>query len=145
MAARHPWCLALVNFLKLVADFPLQTSFGIRLRAFWFGPGYDLTDDPPTDGKITVEFETYLGGAMSHVDYDFVNTGGTVQETVSIEVQLYTDAVGADVDGDEAGTLIYNPVTKQAAIVPAAPSTPPMSSAVNSRHAMLARSAATKS
>lgn len=135
----------LVDFAKLVADFPLQTSFSIRLRAYWYNFGYDPTAVPPRDGRITAQFQTYLGGTMTHVGYDFVNVGGTVRETISVPVQLYTNTVGADVDGDEAGTLVYNPSTKQATIIPAVPGNPPPSNAVNSRTSLMVRSVATKS
>ena len=118
----------LANFIKLSADFPGQSSFEIRLRGFWYNLGYDPTATPPRDGMITVQFQTYLGGAMSHVNYDFVNTGGTVVDTASISFQLYTNRVGADVDGDDVATLVYDPITKLATIVPAPPLTPPVAS-----------------
>ena len=139
----------LINFKKLAADYPGQASFTIRLRAFWFGLGYDPSATPPRDGITTLQFQTYLGGTMSHVGYDFTNSGGMVRDTVSVPRQLYTNLVEADVDGDNLATLIYNPATKLATIVPAPP--PPMpatspdgASIVNSRASLTARSPATK-
>lgn len=98
----------LINFQKLMEDFPDATQFIIRMRAFWY--------DVLASGDFSLEFETYLGGSMIHEEYDFVNSGGVAQQTLLVprNVQLNESS---DLDGEDVAQLIFNVSTKTAVIV----------------------------
>lgn len=93
----------LIDFNALATDYTDISEFQIRMRTFWYGTR--------NDGNITVTFETYLGGTMQHVGYDFVNTGGTLTGTIVSYVNSPTQNTG-NIDGDDIGTLLYDAVNK---------------------------------
>jgi hypothetical protein len=99
----------LLNLQLLAADNPGVSPLVIRLRAFWYSAR--------GDGNITLEFSTYLGGSMEHIDYDFVNVGGVEQQTIRVPRAIMDDAAHSNVDGEECGALVYDPVTRSAQII----------------------------
>ena len=102
----------LVDFLKIIADFPSQPQIDIRLRAFWYGQSYSAGGD----ASFELEFTTYKGGSMIPDGLDFINVGGVQVDHLTVQRQLTTDQVAANVDGEEIGHLIYTVATHNAII-----------------------------
>ncbi|MCV9928117.1 DUF5977 domain-containing protein [Flavobacterium sp. LS1R49] len=59
----------LVNFSKMTTDYPNLNTIQVRMAGAWF--------NSVGTGNIDIEVTTYLGGTMSKVGYDIINTGGT--------------------------------------------------------------------
>lgn len=98
----------LVDFKKIAEQLPALEFITIRLRSFWF--------DTRASGDHTIQFQTYLGGTMQASGLDFVNAGGVTQQTIEVDRNAITN-IGADVDGDEQGTLVYEVETQTANIL----------------------------
>lgn len=58
----------LVNFNKLTNDYPDLKTIQVRMAGAWFSS--------VGTGNIDIEITTYLGGTMSKLGYDVINTGG---------------------------------------------------------------------
>lgn len=97
----------LVDFPRLTAAFPSLAQIKVRMRANWYGERYT--------GNCQLQFETYLGGAMSRDGYDFVNTGGVLVDSLSVPRNVVSN-VADDVDGDDLGFLVYTVATKEGTI-----------------------------
>lgn len=106
----------LIDFNALAAAYPDITEFQIRMRTFW----YSLR----VDGNITVTFETYLGGTMQKVGFDFVNSGGVRTGEVIAYVNSPTGQSG-NIDGDNIGTLIYDAANKNGRFITEIPAVTP--------------------
>lgn len=106
----------LVDFNKLVTDFPSITDFVIRLRTFWYGTR--------VTGNVGIVFQSYLGGTMQHVGTDFVNVGGTLVNQATIYINSPTQT-SSNVDGDDIGTLTYDSTSKTATFQPLIPAITP--------------------
>lgn len=61
----------LINFNKLLSDYPSLNSIPLRMAGAWYGQ--------IGTGNIDMEITTYSGGTMEKVtaDYDFINIGGS--------------------------------------------------------------------
>lgn len=93
----------LVDFDELRTAYPLQNTFVIRLRAFWYGT--------KLDGNINVQYQSFLGGTMQQTgSNDFINIGGAVVDNKSIWVNAPSQG-GLALDGDEVAFLTFNAVT----------------------------------
>lgn len=79
----------------------------IPVRVGWYGSR--------GDGNISVELVTYLGGTMSKVGTNIVNTGGVLvdNQSTSINVTSFPGQV-TELHSDLVGTVIYNKITKTA-------------------------------
>lgn len=93
----------LLNLKDLIAQYPLETLFNINCNAFWY--------NSVGTGDIRVEFTTYSGGTMSKSGYDFINTGGTLLQTVSFNCKTMQGQNFKD-QGAPLGYLSYNVATK---------------------------------
>jgi hypothetical protein len=96
----------LVDFDRMKEDYPSALEVSIRMRAFWF--------TSRDSGRITVQFETFVGGTMEQVGTDFVNVGGERIQTLEYSASP-TATDNTDLDGDEIGTLTYDFDTRRAA------------------------------
>lgn len=85
-------------------------NINIYLRAGWFST--------IGDGSVTVNLKTYLGGTMSKVGTDIINTGGTLVDNQSknIEVTSGTGQV-TEAHSNLLGTVQYNKITKAAILL----------------------------
>lgn len=91
---------ALINLKKIKEDFPDVTTLDIRTRAHWYS--FIMNGN----GSITLEFQTYKGGVMSHVGFDFINTGGYSGD---VTLQDYTiTAILPDTTGQDLAVLSYD-------------------------------------
>jgi hypothetical protein len=100
----------LVNFKKLVDAYPSVNGFKILLYANWY--------EQKGDGRVTLSFDTYIGGAFdtTSVPYDITNTGGVLVETItkSVVVELLERSANP---GQLIGTLTYNRTTNVFSLV----------------------------
>lgn len=89
----------LLNIIALKGTYPLQTTFEVMLRSFWYSS--------KVTGDFKVQFESFKGGTMTKNGYDFINSGGISVQTVTID--CHTDTVnGSNIDGDLVATLTYD-------------------------------------
>lgn len=98
----------LVDFKKISEELPSLTSITIRLRSNWYSTR--------VSGDHTIEFETYLGGTMNQDGFDFINSGGILQQTFEVNRNAASNVAG-DVDGSPQGTLVYEVSTQTANIL----------------------------
>ncbi|WOO42092.1 hypothetical protein [Rubellicoccus peritrichatus] len=97
----------LFDLQKLRADNPSVNTIEVRLRAFWYGS--------LVSGNLQIEFETYQGGTMNQVGFDFVNSGGQLVDQIIVNRNTQLQQSG-DIDGSEMGKLIYDFNTNEATI-----------------------------
>lgn len=90
----------LVNIFKLKRDFPSQKDFVIQLGAFWYSS--------KSSGNLTVEVNTYKGGTMSPIGYDWENIGGTLVQNLSFRANTQLQTRDAQTLGTSLGYLSYN-------------------------------------
>jgi len=66
-------------------------------------------------GVLDVELKTYLGGTMSKVGTDIINTGGVLVDTQTKTINI-TSGTGqvTEINSNLAGVVSYNKVTKSA-------------------------------
>ena len=86
----------------------------VHLRTGWF--------NNRGTGDVTVELQTYLGGTMSKVGTNIVNTGGTLVGTQSKLVNVVTAPTPevnqiSGAHSDLVGVVTYNKITKQATLI----------------------------
>lgn len=100
----------LVNFKKLIDDYPGLDNFEILIHANWFAV--------KGNGQITLSFETYIGGTFDTAieEYNIINTGGTLVENISKSVTVSLQEAGA-YPGQLIGTLTYNRITNVFSLV----------------------------
>ncbi|WP_166922434.1 DUF5977 domain-containing protein [Flavobacterium poyangense] len=58
----------LINFSKIVADYPTLSTIQVRMAGSWY--------TEVKTGNIDIEISTYRGGIMEKSGYDIVNVGG---------------------------------------------------------------------
>jgi Putative phage tail protein len=92
----------LIDCKRLVQDFPDKETCKFRLRANWYAER--------GTGDMSVTFTTYKGGTMAQEGFDFVNTGGTLVDEVTLPFNV-TAFQAADVDGEDLTSLNYNLTT----------------------------------
>lgn len=98
----------LIDFKAISEAYPSLEEIKIRLRSFWYSTR--------NTGDFTLEFTTYLGGSMSQEGYDFVNLGGELVQQITVPRNtLLNDQ--ADLDGDEAGLLLFDVESQTANII----------------------------
>jgi hypothetical protein len=97
----------LVNFENISRDYPDAKFIYIRLRAFWYAS--------VNNGKISLEFETYRGGEMTQVGYDFKNTGGKIADTLTVERTVTETRRDNNMIGQDLAMLVYDTTKKTAA------------------------------
>ena len=98
--------VVLVNVKTITQMWPTVNPINIRLRAFW--------GDVRLNGLITIEFETYRGGAMIQVGDNFINDGGTQIDKAQIQRVVNSQGGGVSNDGEDMGIISYFPVFKKA-------------------------------
>ena len=66
-------------------------------------------------GVLDIELKTYLGGTMSKVGTDIINTGGILVDTQTKTINI-TSGTGqvTEINSNLAGVISYNKVTKSA-------------------------------
>lgn len=86
------------------------STINVYLRTGWFGSR--------GNGNIEVELVTYLGGTMSKVGTDIINTGGTASTPQIINTNV-TSGPGqvTEINSNLVGTVIYNKVNKTATLI----------------------------
>lgn len=97
-----------VDFPQLAVGYPALVTIDIRLRAFWYGDRYS--------GDFIIEFQTFLGGAMQQSGTDWVNVGGALVQTLSVDRNSVTQQ-SLDINGDPMGVLRYTVATKTGEIL----------------------------
>ncbi len=92
----------LLNLKALTNDYSDQV-FQIALRSYWFRT--------KVTGDFKIQFESYKGGSMQPSGFDFINTGGELVQSITLNtnVQLQTNS---NVDGEDVAVLTYNSVSK---------------------------------
>ena len=99
----------LLDIKQFGVDFPAQNIVKISCNAFWFSQRYT--------GDLSIQFETYKGGSMSQSGYDFINSGGTLKQSVTVEVNTASLGGGMANDGQELAILTYNQSTNTGSLV----------------------------
>lgn len=86
------------------------STINIYLRTGWFGSR--------GNGNIEVELVTYLGGTMSKVGTDIINTGGTASTPQIINTNV-TSGPGqvTEINSNLVGTVIYDKINKTATLI----------------------------
>lgn len=98
----------LVDFQALADALPGQRYIYIRLRCFWYGTR--------NSGDMTLQFQTYDGGTMAQVGYDFINTGGADVQVLE-KPRNVTVNISENTDGQNVGILRYDTHTRIGAIL----------------------------
>lgn len=88
-----------VDLQAVLATYPAAPLLDVSLRAFWYAARYL--------GNMSVDVKAYLGGTMSHIDFGFVNTGGTLTASLSFARNV-TVASSSCQDGQLLGTARYD-------------------------------------
>lgn len=89
----------LLDCARLAVDFPDKTSCRFRLRANWYAAR--------GTGNMQVSFTTYKGGTMSQDGFNFINTGGTVVDEITMPFNVASNSA-TDADGDQLAILLYD-------------------------------------
>ena len=105
-----------IDFEQLGKDYPDTERLVIRMRAFWYGSR--------SNGDMNVEFTGYAGGRMIKEGYNWRNSGGYTERSITVARNVQT-AQSSDIDGEELGTAVYTFSSKQLEILPAGPSASP--------------------
>jgi hypothetical protein len=86
------------------------STINVYLRTGWFGSR--------GNGNIEVELVTYLGGTMSKVGTDIINTGGTAStpQIINRNVTVVPGQV-TEINSNLVGTVIYDKVNKTATLI----------------------------
>lgn len=102
----------LIDMKKLINDNPQEVIFLVALRAFWYATKYT--------GNVTVEFDSYKGGVMEALGYDWVNRGGSIIESLTLDTNTdyANDSNKRETErGLHLATLQYNVADKTGTIV----------------------------
>ena len=109
----------LVDFAALSAAYPAAPIIVIQMRANWYGETFSIGKD----GKITLSFDTYLGGSMTLVPsgnaFTFENVGGQSIDHLQspAPIQLHTDSnEDPATEGETVAVLTYNVASKRATV-----------------------------
>ena len=94
----------LVDFKKVLEDYPTQEEISVRTGAFWYSSR--------GTGDITMSMLAYKGGTMSHVGTDFVNVGGELVASLEAPRNVELQTTFPSTDGDFLGYAKYNIVDK---------------------------------
>ena len=97
----------LINFPSIYRGKPSRSNIEISLSAFWYATR--------ASGNFNIELATYSGGTMSASGFDYVNTGGTLVNSLTIARNSLTQYQG-DIDGDLLAKIVYDPFTKAAVL-----------------------------
>lgn len=107
----------LIDFKKMIEDFPNEDEFNIRLRAFWYGI--------KLDGNIRIDYISYKGGVMQQTpDHDFINVGGAVVDTKSVWVNTQQQG-GLELQGEELAYLEFDVPSNRGELVIVQPAVTP--------------------
>lgn len=97
----------LFNAKQIGIDYPLLVSLTVNLTTNWYGIRLS--------GNLQIEFATYLGGTMTQVGTDFINSGGVLVDSITVDRNsVVIDTTCSSVD--QQGTLVYNFSTKTGTI-----------------------------
>jgi len=105
----------LVNMKQLAIDFPLISTFELRLRTYWYRTRLD--------GNLTIQIQTFNGGTMvpfttATGQTDWNNSGGTLSQLVTIPRNSPTGPTLMSVPGDEQGIITYTVAPRTATYTP---------------------------
>ena len=100
----------LIDIRALRGDFPDETEFRLRLRAFWYASR--------DAGNFTVEFTGYRGGVMEKgIDgFNWVNRDGVEERSITVRRNVAT-VTPTDVDGEDIGIARYVVATRVLEII----------------------------
>jgi YVTN family beta-propeller protein len=100
----------LIDFFQISEDLNYLDTISIRLRAFFYAV--------IGNGQIEMELATYIGGNMVKdiPNRDFINVGGNLVQSVTVDRQILTQISSGLEDGDELGTVVYNTSNSNAII-----------------------------
>lgn len=98
----------LVNFAQFITDNPSTSNpIQIRMNAVWY--------NTLQSGDITVQITTYSGGTMSLVGTDFVNSGGSMVNNVSLPVNIGTQSTAAQIANSQDVAVVSYDITTSSA------------------------------
>ncbi len=92
----------LLNLNALTNDYADQV-FQIALRSYWFRT--------KVSGDFKIQFESYKGGTMQPSGFDFINTGGELVQSITLNTNVQMQN-NSNVDGEDVAILTYNRVAK---------------------------------
>lgn len=92
----------LLNLNALTNDYADQV-FQIALRSYWFRT--------KVSGDFKIQFESYKGGTMQPSGFDFINTGGELVQSITLNTNVQMQN-NSNVDGEDVAVLTYNRVAK---------------------------------
>ncbi|PUZ25027.1 hypothetical protein DCC81_11985 [Chitinophaga parva] len=100
----------LMNLKQFVQDnVGVANEIHVRMNAVWYAQ--HLT------GDVQVQLTTYLGGVMSRSGFDFVNTGGTQVDQVTLQANVSAQSTSANIlNSTDVAIVKYNKNTKAATI-----------------------------
>ncbi len=95
----------LIDIQSLRNDFPNETEFHFRLRAFWYAE--------VNRGDFTVDFTGYRGGTMAKDadGFNWINRGGAEERSITV-TRTVTTQESSDNDGDDIGMARYVVATR---------------------------------
>lgn len=92
----------LLNLNALTNDYADQV-FQIALRSYWFRT--------KVTGDFKIQFESYKGGTMQPNGFDFINIGGELVQSITLNTNVQMQN-NSNVDGEDVAVLTYNSVAK---------------------------------
>lgn len=92
----------LLNLNALTNDYAEQV-FQIAMRSYWFRT--------KVTGDFKIQFESYKGGTMQPSGFDFINTGGVLVQSITLNTNVQMQN-NSNVDGEDVAVLTYNRVAK---------------------------------
>lgn len=99
----------LIGMQQLKADFPNQQIFEISLKAFW----YSLVNT----GNFSLEFVTYNGGTMEHIQTGFINNGGEIVQNLKINSNTKAHRETEGTEGVPVGKVLFNTQTNTGQLI----------------------------
>lgn len=100
---------ALIDFKQFSADYSSLTSIMALVYGIWYAS--------KASGAMQIQLQTYLGGTMSQSGFDFINTGGTTVDLITIDKVVTATGTTANINADQLiGTITYDTTTKKATL-----------------------------
>jgi hypothetical protein len=98
----------LIDFKQMDISFSNPNIIKVELRAFWWAAKYS--------GLVTLELATYSGGTMIMQNFDFINQGGSLVTTTSVQVTVDLQQMGCH-NGLCMKHLIYTTASRDAVLI----------------------------
>jgi hypothetical protein len=100
---------ALIDLKQFSADYGSLSTIMTLIYGIWYAS--------KASGAMQIQLQTYLGGTMSQSGFDFINTGGTTVDLITIDKVVTATGTTANINADQLiGTITYDTTTKKATL-----------------------------